>query len=245
MTRWMKASFRFFGRARAFGPPGLSLISALANADGLGFGASAEPVLGAEGPGAVPLALRPSPCRGLGRADIAPPHPAPPPRALAERPGAVPLALRPSPCRGLGRAYLAPPHPAPPPRALAERPVRFRSRYALRLLQAVAAGAGAAAIQGPDGRLQAALQVQLAQQVLDVDLHGRIRNPELARDLLVAVPEREAGQDLVFPLGELGFVRGRRRGGGARQHGRDPALQNDAATGRQFEPGAQVLGLQI
>src|SRR5882762_5023349 len=104
MTRWMKASFRFFGRARAPGPPGLSLISALANADGLGFGASAEPALGAEGPGAVPLALRPSPCRGLGRADLAPPHPAPPPRALAERPGAVPLALRPSPCRGLVRA---------------------------------------------------------------------------------------------------------------------------------------------
>src|SRR6267143_4012545 len=68
MTRWMKASFRFFGRARAPGPPGLSLISPLANADVLGVGASAEPALGAEGPGAVPLALRPSPCRGLVRA---------------------------------------------------------------------------------------------------------------------------------------------------------------------------------
>src|SRR6266403_1645414 len=85
MTRWMKASFRFFGRARAPGPPGLSLISALANADVLGVGASAELALGAEGPGAVERgqhARAPGMAKGVTRAE---PHPAPPPRALAPR----------------------------------------------------------------------------------------------------------------------------------------------------------------
>src|SRR3989442_1026649 len=128
-------------------------------------------------------------------------------------------------------------------RAIA-RPGWMQAVEAQPLLEPVAAS-GVAAIQGPYRGLEAAFQVQLAQQVLDVDFDGRVRNSELARDLLVAVPEREAAQNLVFPLGELDLVlhRGRSRGPG--QHGRDPAFQYDAAAGSQFEPGAQIFRLQI
>ncbi len=67
---------------------------------------------------------------------------------------------------------------------------------------------GDAVLHGPDGGLHAAREVELAQDVLDVDLDGALGDVEVARDLLVA---GAAGEDAAGSRARAGSSAGCRR----------------------------------
>ena len=111
-----------------------------------------------------------------------------------------------------------------------------RKNYSPRLNGDVLAPDQAQAVLGGDnGGLHARAHVELAQDVLHVDLDRGLGDVQLARDLLVAGAARDAAQDL--PLARRQHVQpvGRRCRGACRRHRRAvaaawPALPRYAAT---------------
>ena len=103
-----------------------------------------------------------------------------------------------------------------------------------------------AVLDGPAGELDAVVHLELAQGVLDVVLHGAVRQHQSRGDLLVAHPGRDHLEDLGLALGELvdaGRRPGRPRSGGTRP-APDPARPGgeDGVTVGDPHHGVDELG---
>ena len=98
---------------------------------------------------------------------------------------------------------------------------------------------------GPKRRLRAVAGAELAQDRLQVNLHGRFRDIEAARDHLVRRAFRHALQDFIFTAGERGCSgRPRRRlGAGRIRLRRDAVRRPSVADTREHRGREHALAL--